>query len=63
MVEENSVNPSEWPTYGLRQLQKPITDAEEAKKYLFIWDKQGSVATFMRYKAELCSLAPQLLKM
>ena len=36
--------------------------AVENNKYLFIWDKQGQVATFMNYKAQLVNLAPQIVK-
>ena len=39
-----------------------INETKEQKKYLFIWDKQGSVATFMNYKAQLSSLAPEVIK-
>ena len=62
MVEGNEPT-SAWPTYGLRQMQRPIEEAKEAKKYLFIWDKQGSVATFMQYKAHLACLGPEIIKM
>ena len=61
MVEGNTPA-AEWQTYTLKQLQQPIEAAKEAKKYLFIWDKQGSVATFMNYKANLCDLAPEVIK-
>ena len=61
MVEGNSPF-SEWPVYNLQQLQKAINDAKTAHKYLFIWDKQGSVGTFMQYKGQLASLGPEVMK-
>merc|ERR1712045_786296 len=33
-----------------------------ANKYLFIWDKQGSVGTFMQYKAQLAPIGPEIIK-
>ena len=39
-----------------------MVEAKEANKYLFIWDKQGQVATFMQYKAQLLSLGPHMIK-
>ena len=61
MVEGNTPYQA-WPTYTLQQLQKSISAAKEAKKYLFIWDKQGSVGTFMQYKGQLASLGPEVIK-
>ena len=46
MVEGNVPHHS-WPTHGLQQLEHAIGSAKSAKKYLFIWDKQGNVGTFM----------------
>ena len=61
MVEGN-VPTAEWPTYSLQQLFTPIMEAKAAKKYLFLWDKQGNVATFMQYKASLAPLGPEMVK-
>ena len=36
--------------------------AKEENKYLFIWDKHGSVATFMNYKAQLAPLHNEVIK-
>ena len=40
-----------------------VEGARQAGKYLFIWDKQGSVGTFMNYKGMLASVAPETVKM
>ena len=58
MVEVNASSLDNWPTYDLKQLLKAINDAKKANKYLFIWDKQGSVNTFMQYKGYLANLGP-----
>ena len=39
-----------------------MNNARAANKYLFIWDKQGNVGTFMAYKGKLASLGPEVLK-
>ena len=53
--------PNSWPTFNLQQLEVAINAARAANKYLFIWDKQGSVGTFMQYKGRLASLGPEVL--
>ena len=61
MVEGNM--PAQgWTSFNLGQLKQPVAAAHEAKKYLFIWDKNGSVATFMNYTASLCDLSPEIMK-
>ena len=59
---EGDVPHSAWPTYNLQQLEKAVNDAKIANKYLFIWDKQGAVATFMQYKGQLAPLGPEIVK-
>lgn len=61
MVEGNN-SISNWPEKALQGLEAVITDAHEAGKYLFIWDKQGSVGTFMNYKGQRFELGPDILK-
>ena len=61
MVEGN-VSTAEWPVHALNKLENVVEAARAAGKYLFIWDKQGSVATFMNYKGQLASVAPDVLK-
>ena len=61
MVEQ-SVSHQNWPTYSLQRLEQAIQGAKDANKYLFIWDKQGSVGTFLNYKGHLASLAPEVIK-
>ena len=66
MVEADNLvgnqEPNSWPRYNLQQLETAINNARSAGKYLFIWDKQGNVGTFMQYKGKLASLGPEILK-
>ena len=55
--------PTDWPVFSLQQLDSAIGQAKTANKYLFIWDKQGSVGTFMQYKGFPVSLGPEVVKM
>ena len=61
MVEGNN-SISNWPEKALQGLEAVITDAHEAGKYLFIWDKQGAVGTFMQYKGQLAPMGPEIVK-
>ena len=61
MVEGN-VPQEAWPVHNLQKLEIVVVAARNAGKNLFIWDKQGSVGTFMQYKGKLCSLAPEVIK-
>ena len=62
MVEGAQVDTSSWEVHGLQKLVGLCETAKAQKKYLFIWDKQGSVATFMQYKGHLVQLGPSVLK-
>ena len=44
---EGDVPHQSWPTKGLGELETLCNAAHQADKYLFIWDKQGNVGTFM----------------
>ena len=44
------VEAAAWQTYTLQQIDVAVNSALEANKYLFIWDKQGSAATFLQYR-------------
>ena len=55
-----AVNTEDWPTFGLKRLLQPVEQAKGQKKYLFIWDKQGAVGTYMKYKGTLADIAPQV---
>ena len=57
------VQPDRWEVRDLKQLLAAVEESKEANKYLFIWDKQGMVARFMNYKAQLESLGPAILNM
>ena len=61
MVEGDAPHTA-WPTYNLQKLDTAINNARTANKYLFIWDKQGSVGTFMQYKGQLAALGPEIVK-
>ncbi len=61
MVEGNM--PTEaWPVHSLQKLEVVVAAARNANKNLFIWDKQGNVATFMAYKGKLCDVGPETIK-
>ena len=62
MVEGN-VPIESWPVYGLQKLDIVMKESREAGKNLFIWDKQGNVGTFIKYKGKLCSVGPEVVKM
>ena len=47
MVEAGAVDTSGWTTKGLQALDGIINEAHEARKYAFIWDKQGNVSRFL----------------
>ena len=36
--------------------------AREQRKYVFLWDRQGSVQSYFQYRGSLCSLAPEIVK-
>ena len=59
---ESTLNFSKWHTYNLFDLYNAINQAKKSNKYLFVWDKQGSVATFMKYKGTLLSLDAEINK-
>ena len=59
---EGDVAPSTWPTDGLHGLEGAIRNAHDANKYLLIWDKQGGVGTFLKYKGHLAELGPEVIK-
>ena len=61
MVDGNA-SISEWPKHALGEFVGLVEGTRNEGKYLFIWDKQGSVATFMQYKGFLCPMAPEVLK-
>ena len=51
-----------WETIDMRDLMNKVNQAQQAKKWLFIWDKQGNVGTFMQYKGQLAPLAGEIVK-
>jgi hypothetical protein len=52
-----------WETSELKQLVKEVEKARDAGKYLVIWDKNGSVDMFFKYKGHLFDWAPKQLKL
>ena len=46
------------PTKTLKDIQAIPQEAIDEGKYCIIWDKQGSVGTFMGYKMAYTDLAP-----
>ena len=52
-----AIDPSNWETKNIRSLQSEMTEAHKNGQYLFIWDKNGNVATFFKYQARLTDFA------
>ena len=59
---EGDVPHQAWPTLSLGGLETACNEAHQSNKYLFIWDKQGNVGTFMQYKGQLAPLAGEIVK-
>ena len=61
---KKEVKPSEftWTTATLPQLVKEIERVRDEGKYLIIWDKNGNVEMFFKYKGHLNDWAPRQLK-
>ena len=59
---EGDVPHTSWPSHPLAKLVSMCEAAKDEKKYLFIWDQQGSVGTFMQYKGHLAPLGPEVIK-
>ena len=51
-----------WPNHPLQDLENLLNDARNQGKYLFVWDKQGSVGTYLQYKGRHCPLGPEVVK-
>ena len=54
--------PSTWPVFPLGSLVAQVDAARDEGKYLFIWDKQGNVATFFQYKGKLHEFHREVVK-
>ena len=63
MVEATGSNVASWPTVDLKQLVKEVEKARESGKYLIVWDRNGAVEMFFKYKGHLCDWAPQQLRL
>ena len=57
-----ALDTSTWDRCEFKKLMPLLERAKEAKKYLFIWDKQGSLATFYQYKGCLAQLGPPTMR-
>ena len=51
-----------WESKPLKDLVHACDGAREDGKYIFIWDQQGQVPTFMRYQQRLIELGPLVIK-
>ena len=51
--------------WAKHSLQKLVEATEKSnltdKKYCFVWDKNGTVPMFFKYKGQLIDLAPKLV--
>ena len=48
-----------WEKAALGQLVKKVEDARDEGKYLILWDKNGNVGMFFKYKGHLTDWAPK----
>ena len=62
MVQAGSVDPASWDKKALSDL---VTATEAANlvdlKYCFVWDRNGNVPMFFKYKGQLVDLAPKVI--
>ena len=62
MVQAGGVDPASWDKKALSDL---VTATEAANlvdlKYCFVWDRNGNVPMFFKYKGQLVDLAPKLI--
>ena len=56
------VSSDSWETAALGALVTKVEAARDDGKYLFLWDKNGSVSMFFKYKGHLCDWAPEQVK-
>ena len=49
-----------WERVDLRSLMSKVNEAAGAKKWLFVWDKLGTVASFFRYQQRLCEFGSEM---
>ena len=43
-----------WEIVALQKVKSEVIKAHNSGKYLFVWDRNGSVATFFKYAASIC---------
>ena len=59
---ESGTDPSTWEKLPLGKLVEATESSNlTEKKYCFVWDRQGSVPMFFKYKGQLVDLAPKLI--
>ena len=56
------VDGGQWEQKSFGQLASIPSLGREARKNIFLWDKQGSVGTYFQYRGSLCQLAPEIIK-
>mmetsp|Transcript_15170 Transcript_15170/g.19207 ORF Transcript_15170/g.19207 Transcript_15170/m.19207 type:complete len:129 (-) Transcript_15170:235-621(-) len=60
MMNINNVDTSRWESCSLRSIVSKMQEAKHTNKWLFIWDKIGTVATYFRYQARLCDYGREI---
>ena len=53
-LTQDNMNFDSWKQKGVREVNAIANKAEVKGKWLFLWDKSGSVSTFFKYKAAVC---------
>ena len=58
----SSIDVSSWDNITIKQVKIAAQKANQEGKYLFIWDKNGNVATFFKYAGSLCDFDAEVVK-
>ena len=62
MVQSASDDVDGWPKFPLAKLVEATEKANLTdKKYCFVWDRNGNVPMFFKYKGQLVDLAPKII--
>ena len=53
---------NQWPRVNFRRIIEQLHEAHQEGKWLFVWDRQGMVASYFRYQGILCDLDAEVVK-
>ena len=58
----SSIDISSWENITIKQVKNAAQKANREGKYLFVWDKNGSAATFFKYAGSLCDFDAEVVQ-